>query len=380
MGNFLIVYAYPFLTSREPHCKLISECFRKGLSKDDTFHRIAVFPDKERGNYPALKKGRCPHTPKRISEQTLRIQEAINTLNPTHILLFGEEAIKAVVLPHYMGAWGTFGMDRWYGTNIPNRDLNCWVSCLRCPLRIDELGWRYKAAHHILRGNLVKALELKGRPYPYIIQEDGSILNEVPYEEDEIKLVHDPDTVNDKLNKYISGSCTCAFDYETTGLKPDREYHKILSASICWEGQETIAFSFTPDIVATFKEFLKADHVKKIAANLKYEHRWSLSKLNTEVKGWYYDTMIGAHVLNNAKGGTGLKFQSYVNFGINGYEEAVVKYIKTEDEADSSNGKNRLEKLDKDILLLYNGLDSLLEYRLAELQLSRLMEKPNGHT
>jgi hypothetical protein len=79
--------------------------------------------------------------------------------------------------------------------------------------------------------------------------------------------------------------------------------------------------------------------------------------------------MLAAHIIDNRFGVTGLKFQSYVRFGVLGYDDDVAPYLKAKD----SNSVNRIMELAETKegmrkLLLYNGIDSLMEYRLAVLQ------------
>ena len=76
--------------------------------------------------------------------------------------------------------------------------------------------------------------------------------------------------------------------------------------------------------------------------------------------------MQAAHILDNRPGITGLKFQSYVQFGVLGYDDDAAPYLKSAD----SYGVNRIMELigtkeGSQKLLLYNGIDSLMAYRLA---------------
>jgi hypothetical protein len=89
------------------------------------------------------------------------------------------------------------------------------------------------------------------------------------------------------------------------------------------------------------------------------------------VRGWEWDSMLAAHILDNRPGITGLKFQSYVHFGIVDYNSDVSAYIHSTSK--SGNEFNSLDKLvqkpmGKDKLLKYCGLDAIHEYRLALLQ------------
>ena len=68
-----------------------------------------------------------------------------------------------------------------------------------------------------------------------------------------------------------------------------------------------------------------------------------------------------------------MKFQAYVRFGTPDYDSEVEPYLKSPD----SNTPNRVMELVRDEtlfrkLLLYNGIDSLVTYRLAMLQMKEL--------
>ena len=78
--------------------------------------------------------------------------------------------------------------------------------------------------------------------------------------------------------------------------------------------------------------------------------------------------MQAAHVLDNRPGITGLKFQAYVNMGQPPYDDKVGSYLKSA----GSSIPNRIHEVDPKELLLYGGLDSLLEFRLAKIQMRRM--------
>jgi hypothetical protein len=71
--------------------------------------------------------------------------------------------------------------------------------------------------------------------------------------------------------------------------------------------------------------------------------------------------MIAAHVLDNRKGVTGLKFQAFAQLGQGKYNTHIESLLEAKDKTHI----NRIHEIDMGDLLLYNGLDSLLEYKLA---------------
>ena len=113
--------------------------------------------------------------------------------------------------------------------------------------------------------------------------------------------------------------------------------------------------------------------VGKIAANMKYENNWLDVFHGIQVNPWKFDTMQAAHILDNRPGITGLKFQAYVRYGLLGYEDEIKPYLTSK----GSNEPNRILELISSAeglrkLRIYNGIDSLMEYRLALDQMKEL--------
>ena len=166
-----------------------------------------------------------------------------------------------------------------------------------------------------------------------------------------------------------------AFDYETTGLKPhNTAKHEIICMSVCNDWDKSYAFMMPTDPIQKhyIKQFLKSN-VGKIAQNMKFEINWSQNILKYVPNNWVWDTMLATHVMDNRSGVTGLKFQTYVQFGVVDYNSDVSPYLKAKDYK-NGNAVNKIKDLiktedGKRKLLMYCGLDSLFEYRLAMLQM-----------
>jgi hypothetical protein len=102
---------------------------------------------------------------------------------------------------------------------------------------------------------------------------------------------------------------------------------------------------------------------------MKHEDNWLSTLCGISTNPWNFDTMQAAHILDNRPGVTGLKFQSYIKFGLSGYEQEISPFLKSPD----ANTPNRISELTKDKdalnkLLTYNGIDSLVTFRLAAVQ------------
>ena len=126
------------------------------------------------------------------------------------------------------------------------------------------------------------------------------------------------------------------------------------------------------------KEILQSDKIGKIAQNLKFEHTWTYNILGYEVKNWIWDTMLATHILDNRPDISGLKIQTYINFGVAGYDDEVAPYLKAADDKDSNSMNKLLDvPVGSDIwnkLLIYCGMDSLFTYRLASRQMQWIQQ------
>lgn len=243
---------------------------------------------------------------------------------------------------------------KWRGWTIPDRDIKAWV----CPTFnpeyvLEKLAEEKYQVETIWQQDIRNAISKLNEPLPI-------------YKEPKIKYIEDLKILNEIKPNSIS-----AFDYEATGLKPYAKGHKIVCIAIAVSENKVYTFML-PEKKKKRKPFLQylSDETKrKIAQNLKYEDTWSEVILNTSVKGWDFDTMLASHVIDNRTGVTGLKFQTYVQFGIIDYDSEIAPYLKAKD----ANSLNRVLKFVKQPggnkkLLKYCAYDSIYEFRLAVLQ------------
>jgi len=86
------------------------------------------------------------------------------------------------------------------------------------------------------------------------------------------------------------------------------------------------------------------------------------------VRNWYWDTMLASHVMDNRPGITSIKFQSFVLLGQSSYDDHIKKFFQSP----KGEERNQIDLIDMDDLLLYNGLDSLLQYKVGIKQMELL--------
>lgn len=196
-----------------------------------------------------------------------------------------------------------------------------------------------------------------------------------PEEEEKVKIIKDMQGAFKILKKLYDSKKIFAFDYETTGKKPFAEGHEIVCMSVSWNLKKAYAFPIFYEDTAfmkLLKALLKSEEHKKIAHNIKFEAVWTEQIFNVPLGGVYFDSMIMAHVLDNNTGITGLKYQVKKRYGIDNYSALVDGYLKATGKKPSSHAFNRIKECPIDDLLLYNGLDSLFNYRLYKDQLQEV--------
>jgi hypothetical protein len=147
---------------------------------------------------------------------------------------------------------------------------------------------------------------------------------------------------------------------------------------VCFSEEEAFCFPLPPEdsrSMKLWKRILGDLAIPKQAYNMKFEHVWSEVLLGVHVQGWDWDGMLAAHILDNRPGICSLKFQTYLHFGVAGYDEDVEPWLKSADK--DGNAMNRILELwntpdGRRKLMTYCGMDSLFTYRLGLVQKSYL--------
>lgn len=313
-----------------------------GSSLEDSWCTNAVLCRPKNGKFKTASASCCQPT----------ITKTIEDLKPKVIVPLGKLALESVL----SGVWkkGIGALERWVGLSIPLEKKNAWLCPTYHPRDIlqqkEDPIWRLLYSTH-LKNALKRSLER---------------LNIVPLEEleQQVERILNPKEAKLLLDDLAKKKGILAFDYETTGLKPDSDLQRIVSVSFCYNGDLTFAFKMKDSLREPLSKVLRNPKLKKVASNMKFEERWTRAKLGHPVAGWYWDTMLAAHCLDNRSGITSVKFQAFILLGISDYASHIEPYLKTK----YPNEVNRIEELDDDELLIYNGLDSLLEYKVMEKQ------------
>jgi uracil-DNA glycosylase family 4 len=283
------------------------------------------------------------------------VRHVYRQFQPHIIVPLGTVALQSFLSPRWPTNLG--GISQWHGFIIPDRDYNAWVVPTFHPSYIARMDSR--------EANTVWEKDLAPL--------SGLVDVEVPkYIEPKIHYLQDL-SVLEKLQE----APEIAFDYETTGLKAQRKGHRIVCVSVAINMKEVYVFMLPETKVGRkpFIDLLTNPSIGKMAHNMKFEHSWTYHRLGVEIKNWQWDSMIAAHMLDNRSGVTGLKFQTYANFGVVDYSSEITPYLRKREEG--GNGMNGIYELleeegGKEKLLKYCALDSHYQYMLSRIQMAQL--------
>ena len=273
----------------------------------------------------------------------------IDKLHPDVIILLGTSAVKSLIGRYWKSI---ASLEPWVGWRIPFQPLNAWVCPTYHPSYLERM--QSPLLDLWFTRHLEKAFELEGKPW-----------ENTPDWKSKIKLIWSSDEAAEILceSEYHKAPAI-SFDFETDRLKPDAKDSRIVCCSVCWGGKKTIAFPWEGEAIKEMGRLLRSS-IPKYGANIRFEQRWSKVKLGHGVKAWEWDCVQAAHVLDNRKGITSVKFQGLVRLGLPPWNEEIVKYLEA---SGGGNAPNEISKCDLGDLLLYCGIDSLVEYKLAEIQ------------
>jgi hypothetical protein len=87
-----------------------------------------------------------------------------------------------------------------------------------------------------------------------------------------------------------------------------------------------------------------------------------------EMCSWRWDVVTCAHVIDNRRGNSNVKFQAYTRLGVLDYDSHIRPHLRAPD----SNAFNNIHKVSPDELLKYNGWDACLEFALYLNQLEEI--------
>lgn len=279
--------------------------------------------------------------------------KTIEEFQPKLILAFGESAVFSIIGHRWKKDFGT--IQKWRGWVIPDQDLKTWI----CPVYDAQFVLhREEEVSTIWNQDIQRAISYVNKPLKKWKHPNVKIISDLSF-----------------LEKITSGPI--AIDYETTGLKPHAEGHRIICISVAYSPDDAYVFLMpSRKERQPFLNLLTNPRIGKLAQNIKFEDSWTVSRLKTQIIGWEWDSMLAAHILDNREGITGLKFQTYVRFGIIDYSSEIEAYLQGKDPK-NSNSLNRVDEListksGQEKLLNYCAMDTIVQYRLSMLQIKEM--------
>lgn len=298
----------------------------------------------------------------------------INRFNPRVIVPMGNNAIKALLKFRVGGRLSGIKYAQYIGHSIPDQE---WEININPTYSIDHI---YETEDY--HGNYDKVTIMKFKQHlkkAFIIA--GSPFYKHNYNKD-ILIYFEKKQIINLLKKVLNEWTLLILDYETTGIKPYADGHKIYTIGIS-DGQLGHAFPFlhdSPRFRTLWKMILESPKIKKVAHNAKYEHIWSIVRADAHIQNFHWCTMICEHIQHN-KSVVGAKFLYYVYLGVMNMDNEVDYYLKPTEEDEKKYGGNAINKIDiiwkKDprSVLQYQGEDALYTAKLYELQTARFRKR-----
>jgi uracil-DNA glycosylase family 4 len=349
--NILIIYATPTR----------SECFTNKPVTDDSWLQLEDVLDecgvdmmKDCWLLPAIAcHTKYPKNNHALACQA-NVEKHVANLKPKKIIMLGHLAVSSVVSSLWKSDIGT--TEKWAGQRIPAPTLGCFLYPTYELSTLEDKKIQQAAMLHIrkhVKAALADDRDVHSFPTLETLKEN-------------VKIITDTKEVIKAVEKIITTSPYAAIDYETNCLKPETAGASIVCTAITDGAKSAIVFPFTRGTIHPLLDFWTS-RIGKIAANFKFEWRWTNQLLRTRPRNFIADTTLLAHVENSTPGTKSLKFQAFVKYGILDYNSHIEPYFELEQD-----GLNRIRDLDIFDVMLYCGIDALIEAYIYEKEFKRL--------
>ena len=308
---------------------------------------------------PQYEQGLPAPTTIQLENCRLRLKQTISDLKPHAIVPLGTIALQSL-LGEYLSK---ISVNIFRGLFIPDQTYNAWI-CASFSTAYVKLYNSDKNLASVWKRDLKNIFQFLMKKIPVPCYADIT---------KDIVLLTKYETIKKTLKNVLKVPPKYFyFDYETTGLKPHKNGHRIPYFSFCTGGS---AYSFPlqhkdfftkkeqKTICNLICDILTHENIVKLAHNCKFEEMWTTNILGVYPDPWGMDTLLAAHIYDNRRGFTGLKLQNYVHFGIPPYDNEVAGYLT----ADTSNSFNTVEQIPVKNALKYSALDSKYGFELFQM-------------
>lgn len=335
-AKVLFVFDYPCRERREDPMRP-SPMYRRAHSLLVRWARAGMIPPLEECAFTNAVP--CPCSRQECTVQRSRccedrLHKLIKSMKPKVVIPLGIVATQALISGRLSGRIANTQASDFYGKCIPDRHFNTWI----CPTY--DCPFVDAPADHpmpdavpmkLMLQHVQKAFEHVDKSFPTIPTD--------------IRTTADPEKAARMIKNAIADALKVdpnpkiSIDYETTGIKPHRDGQEIVVASMAWQGangMHALGFKwdgFNKNLVDAWHDLFKpGTPVRLIAHKADFETCWTHFRAgygNSETDwptNWDWDTCIGAHVINNNQK-VGLKFHTYTELGILGYDDAADPFL-----------------------------------------------------
>jgi uracil-DNA glycosylase family 4 len=284
------------------------------------------------------------------------IEKTIKELKPEFVWLMGGSAVESF----FMDRFSDLGINLWKNRLIPDYEHNSFIIPLYHPSYV--LRNKDERLRSTFTNDLKWAISNLGKKLP------------TPVNLDDVHVLTSEEQIVSALKGILENKDTIVFDYETSALNSRLPNPKIWSV-----GVNGVSFGLDhPEVRYDIKRIerlwsmiLLDDQIDKVAHNLKFENSWSNARFNCVVKSWLHDTMTTQHIVEYRTTSMGLKFQSFVRWGIPDYEKDTKKYLPYDGKT------NKLDQMPLGDLCRYNAIDTVLTEKLWKYQRGIMAKDPS---
>jgi len=292
----------------------------------------------------------------------------IETLKPQLIMGFSPQVVTSL----FGGLFSNIkGITPWLGWTIPVHKWGAWVTINYDPAWALVQKEKDKHLHRAFEAYMERGFSVLDKPLPDPIDWEA-----------ETAPIYNFDEIMTLLKRILEEKPEVTLDWETNCLKPYNSGSKLETMGI-----NALGMSFatpmrwkkhwTPEqlkeIESLTGQILSNPEILKIAHDVKFEASWAEEKLGIEARGFAHCTKNCAHLLDDRKDVTRLKFLSLLKFGIFPYDGAIKKYLESEKNEEF----NTIEEAPLEPLLKYNATDCLVTKHLADSQRKEMGKIPS---
>lgn len=288
------------------------------------------------------------------------IVKLIKTIKPELIIGFGQ--FTATVLLQDVVTDGT-SIDRVHGFLHPSRQFNCNVLCTYNP---HPSAYKNDSPEDkIIRRDIHIAVNALKEPFKPMKAESQCV------------RVLTPKAAAEELKKRIMDTTPryAALDYETNCLKPYNDTAKLYSCAISESVDDSFAFMLDDTTIPLMREYWRTQHITKIAHNTAFERVWTMVKLGVVPYKLVHDTMLMAHTLDNRpEKWLSIKFIAPMLTGCAIWNRHIEAYFEADKSKYGEYAINCIDEIPQRDLLVYNAIDSLVEFRCFKVLVKHLKE------